>query len=538
MNSNRLADLIAGLSIAGLLLPEAVAYSSIARLPPQAGVIALFVGLTVYALFGSSRFAIVSATSSSAAVLAAASLSLSVGDPALRNALAFGLVIVTGVFILGASAVRLGNFSDFIAKSVLRGFAFGLAIVIIIKQMPIVLGVGAHHDDLPRYVMDLVAQYPQWNLAQIGCCGLALALLYLFGRFRRVPGALIVIVLGILATEFLDLASHGISTVGEIALTINIPGLPTLSRDSWLRLGEIGFAMVLVLYAESSSSIRSFAILHGDRVEPNRDLFALGVANLVSGLLQGMPVGAGYSATSANEAAGAQSRLAGGIAAAVLLVVVAFVLPLVALTPAPILAAIVIHAVSHTLSIERFKPYFLWQRDRVVAVAAVLAVLALGVLDGLLAAVAISLIMLLMRLSQSKLAELGRLANSHDFVDLRLHKDARAPDSVLVLRPEAPLFFANADRMLGEVRHRYRDSKAQAVVLSLEESQDLDGTAIEALQLLADDVARDGRLLVLARLKEPVIELLLRARLANLAPECFRYYSVDDAVAAAQAVRR
>jgi len=531
----RLGDLIAGVSIAGLLLPEAVAYASIANLPAQTGVIALFAGLICYALIGSSRFAIVSATSSSAAVLAAAGSSLSHGSTEARIALSFGLVVITGGVFIVASLARLGSVSDFIAKPVLRGFAFGLALVIIVKQLPTALGVSAHHPDLARYLYDLLAQYRQWNAYSVATGAIALAILAVLGRFKRVPGALLVIVLGIAATTLFDLAGHGVATVGAVPVTLNTPALPQIARGDWLELAELGFAMVLVLYAESSSSIRSFALTHGDPISPNRDLFALGVANLVSGLMQGLTVGAGYSATSANEAAGAQSRLSGAVAAAVILLVVLTLLPWIALTPAPILAAIVIHAVGHTLRFSTFRPYLLWRRDRVVLVGSVLAVVIFGVLNGLLAAVGVSLLMLLRRLAQPNVVQLGRLGASHDFVDLKIHPTALSEPGVLVLRPEEPLFFANVERVFAQVRQRcHANPDARAVVLSLEETPDLDGTAIEALQALVQDLVTDGRRLLLARLKEPVIEVLARGKVAGLPPSAFSYFSVDDAVTAAQ----
>ncbi len=165
---SRVRDLIAGLSIAGLLLPEAVAYASIANVPPQMAVIALFAGLACYALLGSSRFAIVSATSSSAAVLAAVTGSIANGDTGLRLALCIGLVILTGLFFLLASVAKLGGITDFIAKPVLRGFAFGLAIVIILKQLPKVVGVNPASSDLWRFAFELFERATNWNLHRAG----------------------------------------------------------------------------------------------------------------------------------------------------------------------------------------------------------------------------------------------------------------------------------------------------------------------------------------------------------------------------------
>ena len=294
----------------------------------------------------------------------------------------------------------------------------------------------------------------------------------------------------------------------------------------------MAFALVMVLYSESYGSIRSFAIKHGDVVAPNRDLLALGVANLASGLFLGMPIGAGYSATSANEAAGAGSRLSGGVAAAVMLVVVLTVLPGIALTPEPVLGAVVIHAVSHALSPSVFRSYFRWHRDRLVAMASVIFVLWLGVLDGLLAAIAISLIMLLRRLSNSGIAVLGRIGEGHDFVNIALHPDAKPVPGLLILRPDEPLFFANADRILTQARQRIAAAGAgvKPIILSLEESFDLDSSSLESLQEFFKWCASQGKHLILARLKDPVQDLLKKADEPGVTMPVLTGLSVDDAV--------
>lgn len=530
--SDRWRNAIAGLSIAGLLLPEAVAYSGIAGLPPQAGIIALFAGLACYGLFGTSRFAIVSATSSSAAVLGAATASLAGGDAVLRLTLAAGLVLITGAYFVVAGIARLGNITDFIAKPVLRGFSFGLALVIILRQVATVAGVHPAATELIWFVTELFGQVASWNWVGVAVGVVALGLLVAFSRFRQLPGGLIVIALGIAATHWFDLPRYGVSVVGPIHLGLSAPSLPMLPRVDWLRLGELGFALVMVLYSESYGSIRSFAIRHGDAVAPNRDLVALGASNLASGLFLGMPVGAGYSGTSANEAAGAAGRMAGGLALVVLLALVGLVLPGIALTPEPVLAAIVIHAVGHSLQPAAFRPYFKWRRDRLVAIAAVVAVLWLGVLDGLLAAIAISLMMMLRRFSESSVGELGRLGETHDFVSMKDHPDAKPVAGLVILRPDEPLFFANVERILVRARHRISaaDPDVHGVVLSLEETFDLDGSSVEALQAFFTWVAGQGKHLVLARLKHPVHQLLDKVVPPGPSSPTLIGLSVDDAV--------
>lgn len=534
----RARDLLAGLSIAGLLLPEAVAYSSIAALPPQAGVIALFAGLVCYGLFGTSRFAIVSATSSSAAVLAAATMTLSGGDSALRLSLAFGLVLVTGAFFLLAGLFRLGSMTSFIAKPVLRGFAFGLAITIVFKQLATVVGVHLTNSNLLRSLPELLEQLPRWNWVGAGVAAVALALLCLCARVKRLPGGLLVVMAGIAAGQWLNLTAYGVKLIGVIDLTLEIPHLPVLPFTDWLRLGELGFAMVMILYAESYGSISSFALKHGDRVASNRDLLALGAANLLSGLFQGMPAGAGYSATSANEAAGAGSRLAGGVAALVVLVIVLTVLPYIALTPEPVLAAIVIHALARGLSLEPLGRYFVWRRDRILLICAVAAVLVLGVLDGLLVAVAISVVLMLRQMSSADIQILGQMGGGHDYVDLQRHPAALKIPGVLILRPAEPLFFANVERVLGRALRLigHSEEPIHTVILSLEESSNLDGTSIEALETFFARVSADGKRLLLARLKHEAKAALSALPVTERLQVVLSGLSVDGAVQVATRV--
>jgi len=525
------ADIVAGISIAGLLLPEEVAYSGIAGLPPQAGVIALFAGLLVYGLFGSSRFAIVSATSSSAAVLFAATTSVTGVDAATRLAMGMGIVLLAGVFFVIAGVARLGAVSSLIAKPVLRGFALGLALTIVVKQLPKVLDVHPAHSDFFRLLAGLVAEWRHWNIAGAAMALVALVLLRGLARWRAVPAALLVIVAGIVLDVQGFCHAWGVAAVGPISLDFSHPAMPQLDRAQWQNLGGLAFAMALILYAESYGSIRTFAMRHGDNVSANRDLLALGGANLLSALFQGMPVGAGYSATSANESAGARSRAAGIVAGLVVLVAVLTLLPWIAHTPEPLLAAIVIHAVSHTLNPAALRPYFQWRRDRLVALVAVAAVLVLGVLNGLLAAIGVSILLLLRGFTRTTVSWLGRLGQSHDFVDIARHPEAVVPPGVLIARPEVPLFFGNADAVFASIRARIDATPGlQRMVLSLEESPDLDATSIEALCDFAAYVRVRGLRLSLARVKDDVRDLLAKVNSPDLHAEVYAPWSVDDAV--------
>jgi len=532
----RWADLVAGLSIAGLLLPEAVAYSGIAGLPPQAGVAALIAGLVCYGLVGKSRFAVVSATSSSAAVLLSVTHSIAPNDGARQLILADALILLTGIVFLIAGFARLGAASSFIAKPVLKGFTFGLAITIVLHQMPEIVGVQPGGADIYRFTAGLVGAIAAWNMTGLAIAVGAVVLLKVFSRWHAVPGTFIVIAAGISLDLAGITASHGVAAVGPIHLTLDRPTPPDLPRADWLRLGELSVAMVLILYAESYGSIRSFALRHGDSTSPDRDLLALGVANLASGLFHGMPVGAGYSGTSANEAAGAQSRLAAWCGAAVVSGSLALFLPWIERTPEPVLAAIVIHAVGHTIDFGLFAQYFRWRRDRIVVVAAAIAVLVLGVLDGLLIAIAVSLFIMLRELSEPHVGWLGRLQNGHDYIDLDRHPEAKAVPGILIARPDSPLFFANAERIFATIVAKAAATKPlQVVILSLEESPDLDGTSVEALRDFVRTLQRQDTSFLLARVKDHVQDVLRQAKLLELPAACFAAWSVDDAVTIATA---
>jgi MFS superfamily sulfate permease-like transporter len=528
MRTTVVPDILAGCALAGLLLPEAVAYSGLAGLPPQAGVTALIAGLICYGVLGRSRVAIVSATSSSAAVLASALGALGAGTIAERVVLASVLVVGTGLAFAVCAALRLGAMSNLIARPVLRGYTFGLALVIAVRQWPHFASLQTHSSSFFGLILELLRNYRAWHLPSVLCGLVALAGLFLLERIPRVPGALLVIAAGILGAPWL--AGHGIVLTGPIHLRLALPTIAVPAGVHAAPLIEYSLAIMFILYAESYGSIRTFALRHDETVQPNRDLLALGLGNVLAGLLQGTPVGAGYSATSANDAAGARTRLAGLSAAAVVLLLLWAFLPWIERIPVPALAAIVIHAVSKSLHPSMFRHYFQWRRDRLLAVAAVLAVMVLGVLNGLLAAIVLTVVLLLRSLARPRLSVLGRVG-PHDYLNTARFPAAVIPPGMLVLRPEEPLFFANAEPLLAQVRERVRGSpSARVVVLSLEESPDLDSTALEALAELCDWLGTHGVELRLARLKDSAREALARANLRQLPAGALLYASVDDAV--------
>jgi MFS superfamily sulfate permease-like transporter len=526
----RKEDLIAGLSVAGLMLPEAVAYAGIAGLPPQRAIFAGIAGCLAYAIVGRSRFAIVSPTSSSAAILAA-TLAAMPGSVAEKMTLASIVVGLTGILFLLAAAARLGSFTGFISRPVLRGFAFGLAITIIVRQLPILLGSPATGADIFRLAAHLVTGIAGWTPASVATGGVALVALLLLRRFPAIPGAFLVLVAGIAASYFLALPHHGVAVVGTIDMIPAWPALPSLGWQDYSRLGQFTLPLVLILFAESWGTIRALALRHGDPVDADRELGALGVANIASMVVQGMPVGAGFSAGAASEAAGAATRATGIVAAIGLALLIAVAAPLIAQLPQPVLAAVVIAALTHALDPTPLVRLWRLDRDQYVALGAAAGVLVLGVLNGMLVAILLSLVALLRRLATPLVARLGRLGQTHDYVDLARHPDAVAPAGIAVWRPTTPLFFANAERVLAYIAIKTRGNAAtRAIVVSLEESFDLDSTALDALIEFDTTMQAAGIRVQLARVHDRARDLLAASDATDL--QTRSSYSVDDAVAA------
>lgn len=532
-------DGVAGMCVAGLLLPEAVAYAGLAHLPVGHGLTAALIGLGLYALFGSSRFAIVTPTSSTATLAMAAVLSM-----APQAGVAFGtdyvqavlaLVLLCGALLVVLGLTGQGQLSSYISRPVLKGFAFALAVSIVIKQLPDALGFALPHavgSDPLHVLLYTLDHWQDWHGPSMAIAAVAALLMVWLRRWPFVPGSLVAIVVAIGVARGWGLNHAGIQEIGAVAPPSFAFAVPDLTREAWLRAAELAFGLVMLVFAESWGSMRSMALVHGDTLNPNRELVVLGVCNLLAGLLQGMPVGAGFSATTANAAAGAVSRRAGAVALLVVLLVVLLALPAIQYLPRPVLAVAVISALWHALSPQPMVQVWRLGRDRALLVSAVLAVLFFGVLDGMLVAIGLSVLSALRRFSQPVLHELGALDATRNYVDLNAQHGAVPVPGLLILRPEEPLFFGSAERVMGQVVQLVQGrTDIGTVVLSLEESADLDSTAVDCLHELDQSLAKLGLVLVLARVKTSVRDLLERSDPQRTGLSQRMHWSVADAVA-------
>jgi SulP family sulfate permease len=524
-------ELLAGISVAGVLLPEAVAYAAIAGVAPMHALLAALIGLCIYPFFGTSRFAVVSPTSSAAAVFASAVV---MGGPAMG----YALVGLTGVLFLLASALRAGFLGAFISRPVLRGFAWALGLTIMVKQLPHIAGLQAHSLQTGPLAWELLMRAAQWHQPSLvlGATSLALWLALYHGlrRWLFLPTSLLVLGLGVALSAALGLGAQGMALVGNIAWQPLAWNATHLSNERWLQAMELAPALLLILFAESWGSVRSLALQNGDRVDANSELLALGVANLSCGLVQGLPVGAGFSAAAANYAAGGRSKWAGVAAALALALLLWLARPWLALLPLPVLAAVVIGILSHNFWPRAVLTSLHLGGDAWLALVAAAGVFVFGVLPGMLLAVALSLLLALRRFSQPLVTELGLLPGTRDYLDRKLHPDATTQAGTLIMRPEEPLFFANAEQVFHYVLRRVDSTQARVVVLSLEVCDDLDSTAVEALAEFSASLERQGRDLLLARVKDRPRQALVRMGLTDAsAGGLALFWSVDDAARAA-----
>ena len=536
------ADFAAGLAVVGILVPEAVAYAGIAHMPPLAGLIALFFGLLAYMVIGTSPYAIVSATSSSAMVLAVAVSTLSaVQINAHPETLAAVLVMMVGFWFILARILNFGQAANFVAKPVLRGVTMGLSLTIIIMQLPKLLGMHILTRNPIERVIAIVQEIPSINLAAAAVGIISLAVLFAW-RWPKQPASLWVVIASVIASYFLPLEGWGVELVGNIELQPSALSIESLYDADWIGAIQMSAALCLMVYAESYSSIHSTAARHGLHPNSNRDLVALGTANLLSGFFGGLSVGAGFSATSLNEQAGAKSRLAGAVALALFVLIVIFLMPFISKIPEPVLGAIVIKAVSHGLSPKPLKTYFVWKRDRLLVVASFLSVAFLGVLNGLLVSVVLSVAQVLISSAKVHVSELRKLNGSHSYVNIKLFNDTTPTEGMMILRLDQPMFFANAEpslrRVADMIEARRKDAAVSHVILSMEETPDLDGTSIESLIFLAHNLNSRGIGLSLCRLHRRARIGLMNAASPYLMPSQLSYLSVDRAVKDALAKER
>jgi sulfate permease, SulP family len=528
-------DLIAGATVWGLLVPEGIAYAGLAGLPPQAGLYTLLATLAAYALFGTSRHLVVAATSASAILLATAVASVGPAnaDEYAANAAAV-VLFCAGLFLL-AGVLRLGFIAQFLSRPVMEGFVFGLAIFVTVKQLPKLFGIPKGEGNTVQQLVHLLTHLDETSLATLAVGLGALALLFGAERFApRLPGGLLVLVLGIVISAGFDLSAHGVAIVGTVPSGLPSVGVPDIKPDDIATLMAAAAGMVLVIFSESLGAAQNFATKYGYEIDPNQELIALGVANVGSGLVGGLAGGGSLSQSAVNEGAGARTELSPVVAAGLILVTVLFFTPLFKDLPEAVLAALIIHAVSHLWKIKQFKIYYREQRiESWLGLATLAGVVLIDVLPGLVIGVVATLLFVIYTASRPHLGTLARVPGVPGaYGDIERHPDYERIPDLLVLRLDAPLFYANATLVRDQIKYLVGASNPlpRAVILEPTAGDGLDLTSVEMLEHLATTLHAAGIDFALADLRQPVIETARRTGLLETLGEDHIFHTVDEAV--------
>ena len=532
-------DVVAALTIWAILVPEGMAYASLAGMPEETGLYAAILPLFLYAIFGSSRELSVG-PSSTIAILSATTVAgvAAGGDDKQFIALSAFLAILVGGFLVLAGLARLGFMADFLSRPVLDGFIIGAALVIAIGQLPKIFGIEIEGGNFFEDAVDIIKHLGDTNTTALVLGGGLLALDLALHRFApKVPGALVLLVLGIGLVSIFDLnKAEDVAIVGEIPSGLPSLGWPAgVSWEQFAVLVPGALGLALVAFADSISAARSFAARHGYEVDGNRELIVVGASNIGSGFSGAFSVDGSLSRTAAADGAGARSQLS-SIACGVLIIITVLVLtPLFKNLPEAALAAIVIGAVWHLIDFRKITD--LWRLDQTsfwAALLAMLGVLVLGILEGVLIAVGFSLVGLVYRATRPRVSVLGKAEGR--YYDVERRPEAQTEPGVLVIRFDYELYFANASFFRDEVRRLVReaDPEPYAVVLDCEGIADVDVTAAEVMVELQDELGDQDITLLLARVKGPVRDMIRRMRREEDAVDAERYESVEEAVGAAE----
>ncbi len=536
-------DVIAGLTLWGLVVPEAMAYAGIAGLPPQAGLYTLLATLLIYALLGTSRHLVVQATSATAALIASsvtaalvASAVTTASDPDTYQAYASAFVLVTGLVFLVAGIARLGFITQFLSKPVMDGFVMGLAIFVAVGQLNKLFGVSKPDGNTVERFFGIIKELPQANWVTFAVGAMALALLFLLPRWsKKIPAGLVVLFASIGLSAALDLhGKYGVAIVGTLPQGLPSLTLPQVPLLTYLAMVLPAIGVLLVAYSEALGVAHEFAEKHGYEVDSDQELNAHAVANLVSAVFGGMIAGGSMSASAVKEGAGAHTQVTNLVTWVVTIITVLFLTPLFTALPEAVLAALIIHAVWHIIVSRKLQQVRLVSRVEFWFGALALAgVLVIDVLQGMVIGLLASLLFVVYRSSRPHISSLGRVPGaSGAYTDMTRHPENTPVPGVLILRIDGPIYYANALTVRDRVKTMIEaaESPPRAVIFDASAQDQIDLTSTNMFKSLIKELCAKGIAVYLADVHTPVRQFSRRAGLLEVIREDQVFPTVDLAV--------
>jgi len=507
-------DVVSGVSVCVVMIPSVLAYAELAGVRPQSGLYAALGAMVLFALFTSTRRVIVGPDTTIALLAGSVVLPLAAGNPERAADLAALLALMTGVLLVVAGRIGFGDVADLLSTPVLVGYAAGAALLLIGTQLPVLLGVTVTRDAFFLRVVDVAIASPGANLATTSLGVGLIALILLIHRVAPgAPAALVACIVAIAASRALDLAAQGVAHLSPMPSSLPMPGLPAITVRDVQALAPGAIALALLVFAEGILLARTLAEKRRETIDADRELVALGAANVAAGLVSGFGVGASTSRSLTADASGAQTQLAQWVAAIVLLVFILFVTPGLALLPRVALSAILIAAGVGLIDVAEWRALLrLDRRAFALALGVALAVLVLGVLPGVLIGVALSLARILLEVARPRDAVLRRLATDRRFHDLADDEGGSLTPAVVVYRLYAPILFANARYVADRLRALVAAAKppTRCIVLDMQAVSHIDVTALRVLRDLHAEFESHGIDVRFARANRPLREQLLR----------------------------
>ncbi|HEY7260016.1 MAG TPA: sulfate permease [Trebonia sp.] len=535
-------DLVAGVVLTTLLVPQGMAYAELAGLPPITGLYTSILCLLGYAAFGPSRILVLGPDSSLGPMIAATILPLIAanGDEKRAIALASMLAIMVAAIMILAAVAKLGFIADLISKPTMIGYMNGLALTILIGQLPKLFGFKVSGDGLiaefTGFVEGLAKGEAVAAAAAVGIAGI-IVILVLQHWLPKVPAVLVMVAGSIAATSVFSLADHGVSLVGVLPKGFPPLTIPSVHVSDLAPLFGGALGIALVSLADTISTASAFAERTGQEIHGNQEMIGIGVANLGAGLFQGFPVSTSGSRTAVAERSGAKTQLTGVVGAVLIILMIVLLPGLFRNLPQPALAAVVITA---SLSLADIPGTVrLWRQRKeefLLSITAFLGVALLGVLPGIAVAVGLSILNVFRRAWWPYEAELGRVEGLEGYHDLRSYPDAGHLPGLVIVRFDAPLFFANAKKFRDDVRRFAKaDPPPRWILIAAEPVTDVDTTASDVLEDLDEELNERGISLVFAELKDPVRRKIERYGLTRTIDPSHFYPTVEAAVAAFRA---
>jgi high affinity sulfate transporter 1 len=529
------ADVIAGVSVAAVAVPIAIAYSQLAGVPPAHGLYASMLPLLAYAAFGSSRQLIMAPDAATCAIVAATVLPLAGADTERYISLSAALAIATGIVCIAAGLARLGFLTNFLSRPILTGYLNGIAISIIVGQLGRLFGFQLDSGGLFAVIADFLSKLRQthWPTLAIGL-GMFALLRVLKHAVPRVPAPLVAVGLGILLAGLVNLDARGVDLLGTIPSGLPSLSIPDVQRSDMMPLALGALGLALISYNSAMVTARGFALKNRYDIDSNQEFIALGAADIGSGLLQGFAISGADSRTAVNDSVGGRSQLTGVVAAALVVLVLVFFTGPLALLPVSVLAAVLINAalglfdVQSLLSLRRISP----QEFRLSTVT-LLGVVTVGVLPGVLVAVGLAFIQILTRASHPHDAELGRIPGIDGYRNIVGHPEAATIPRVVIYRFDASVLFFNADYFKTRVRAVVAAAtpKPRLLVIDAGTMAYMDVTGAAILKELFEDLTRDGVEVVMAEVKGPVRAMLERTGLIRQLGTHRMFSTIEAAVA-------